>query len=96
MDVGSNIDDNVVFLITLERYTMQDLDVINRQNARAEEEFAGKLVKEGKFVLIKYNGLNYYGYESFDNERDRNAAASDWTKGIGHRVKLLQPEPVAA
>lgn len=76
---------------------MQDLDVINRLNARAEEEHATKLVKEGKFVVVKYTGLNYYGYEAFDNERDRNAAASAWNnQGAGHRTKLLQPQAVAA
>lgn len=71
---------------------MQDLEIINRQNARAEEEHAEGLVKSGKFVVTKYTGLNYYGFEAFDNEADRNQAALKWVnQSPGHRTRLLNP-----
>ena len=78
---------------------MQDLDVIIRQNARAEEEFANKEAAAGKWVVARYTGLNYHSYKSFDNERDRNAAAIEWNNdGIGRRTRLINPaaEAVAA
>lgn len=71
---------------------MQDLDVICRQNARAEEEHAEKLVKQGKYVVTKYTGLNYHGFEAFDDEGPRNKAALDWVNSSpGHRTRLFNP-----
>lgn len=71
---------------------MQDLDVIQANNAKAEEEHATKLVDQGKFVLVKYTGLNYYGFESFDSEAPRNQAAIEWGRqSPTNRVRLLSP-----
>lgn len=76
---------------------MQDIDVIERQNARAVEEHSLKTRDAGKWGLARYTGLNFHSWKDFDNERDRNAAASDWNnEGAGHRTKLFDPETVAA
>jgi hypothetical protein len=76
---------------------MQDLDVIIRQNAKAVQAHAAKEAQAGKHVLVKYTGLNFYDYEAFDNERDRNYAATQWTKqSPGHRAEHLNPPKVAA
>lgn len=57
---------------------MQDLDVINRQNAKATEEHAIKSRDAGKFGLAKYTGLNFHSWADFDTEAERNQAAIEW------------------
>jgi hypothetical protein len=75
---------------------MQDLDVINRVNAKAVEEHAAKEAKAGKFVLLKFTGLNFLDYVAFDTERERNNAAIEWVNAApGHRSGHLNP-PAAA
>lgn len=71
---------------------MQDLEIINRQNAKAVEAHAAKEAAAGKYVLTKYSGLNFVDYEAFDTERDRNAAAIEWTNSSpGNRSGHLNP-----
>lgn len=76
---------------------MQDLEIINRQNAKAVEEHAIKTRDHGKWGVAKYTGLNFHSYADFDNEADRNAAAAQWNNStLGGRTKLINPEPAAA
>lgn len=76
---------------------MQDLDVINRINSKAVEEYATKEAKAGKFVLLKFIGLNFLDYTAHDTERERNAAAIEWTNSSpGHRSGHLNPPAAAA
>lgn len=73
---------------------MQDLEVIQRLNAKAVEEHAIKTRDAGKWGVAKYTGLNFHSYEEFDNEADRNAAAAAWNNAGAHggRTKLINPE----
>lgn len=76
---------------------MQDLHVINRQNAKAVEAHAIKTRDAGKWGLAKYTGLNFFAWADFDNEADRNAAATQWNnQGAGHRTSLFNPEKASA
>jgi hypothetical protein len=71
---------------------MQDLEVINRQNAKATEEHVIKSRDAGKWGLAKYTGLNFHSWAEFDNEADRNQAAIDWTNASpGNRVGHHNP-----
>jgi len=71
---------------------MQDLDVIQRNNAKAIEEASAKAVKEGKFVVNKFTGLHFIDYEAFDNEAERNNAAIEWANsGPGKRSEIKNP-----
>ena len=71
---------------------MQDLEVINRTNSKAVEEYAAKEAKAGKFVLLKFTGLNFVDYTAHDSERERNAAAIDWTNTApDHRSGHINP-----
>lgn len=71
---------------------MQDLDVINRQNAKATEEHAIASRDAGKYGLAKYTGLNFHSWADFDSEGARNKAAVDWTNaGPGNRVAHFNP-----
>ena len=58
---------------------MNDLNVISRKNSEAVEAYAAKEAEAGKWVLLKYTGLHFVDYSAFDNERDRNAAAIEYT-----------------
>lgn len=76
---------------------MQDLNVINRQNAKAVEEHSIKTRDAGKFGLAKYTGLNFFAWADFDTEAERNAAAAEWNnKGAGNRTSLFNPEKTSA
>lgn len=71
---------------------MQDLEIINRNNSKAVEEHAAKEAQAGKFVLLKFSGLNFVDYTAFDSEGERNAAAIAWTNAApGHRSGHLNP-----
>lgn len=71
---------------------MQDLDIINRQNAKATEEHAIKSRDAGKYGLAKYSGLNFHSWADFDTEADRNAAAIAWNNAApGNRVGHYNP-----
>lgn len=76
---------------------MQDLNVINRQNAKAVEEHSIKTRDAGKWGLAKYTGLNFFAWADFDSEVARNAAATEWVnKGAGNRTALFDPEKTSA
>lgn len=76
---------------------MQDLNVITKLNAKAVEEHTLKSRDAGKFGVAKYTGLNFFSYEDFDNEADRNAAAAAWNNGgAGHRTTLHNPDKATA
>lgn len=71
---------------------MQDLDVITRNNAKAVEEHALKTRDAGKYGVAKYTGLNFFSYEDFDTEAERNTAAIAWNNdGPGHLTTLHNP-----
>lgn len=71
---------------------MNDLNVINKQNAKAVEAHASKEAAAGKYVHLKYTGLHFVDYEAFDTEADRNAAAAAYTaKGGSNVSKFLNP-----
>lgn len=71
---------------------MQDLDVIIRNNAKAVEEHVLKTRNTGKWGVAKYVGLNFYDYEDFDTEAERNAAAIAWNnEPPGNRSALHDP-----
>lgn len=71
---------------------MQALEIIHRQNEQAVRDAVPAEVAKGKFVVAKFSGLNFVGYESFDNERDRNAAAIAHTNAApGNRTELHSP-----
>lgn len=77
---------------------MQALEVIQRNNAKAVEEYAIRSRAEGKFGLAKYSGLNFFAWAEFDTERERNAAALAWTnESAGNTIRLINPNtPVNA
>ena len=71
---------------------MHDIEVIVRNNAKAVEEHALKTRNAGKWGVAKYIGLNFYSYEEFDTEVERNAAACKWTnEAPGRRTALINP-----
>ena len=71
---------------------MQDLEIINRQNAKATEEHAIRSRADNKFGLAKYSGLNFHSWADFDTEAERNKAAVDWTNAApGNRTALFNP-----
>jgi hypothetical protein len=72
---------------------MNDLNVINRKNSEAVEAYALKEAQSGKWVNLKYTGLHFVDYTAHDTERDRNAAAIDWTNAAPSNVsKPLNPK----
>ena len=72
---------------------MNDLQQIEKHNADAVARAATKAVVAGKFVVLKYSGLNFIDYEAFDAEGPRNEAATKWTnESPGNRTELRQPE----
>lgn len=76
---------------------MQDLNVITKLNAKAVEEHTLKSRDAGKFGVAKYTGLNFFSYDDFENEAERNAAAIAWTNaGPGNRTTLHNPERATA
>lgn len=75
---------------------MNDIDQIAKHNARAVEQGAAQAARDGKFVVLKFSGLNFVDYEAFDDEGARNEAATKWTnESPGNRTELRQPEAAA-
>lgn len=71
---------------------MNDIDQISKQNAKAVAGAATKAAADGKFVVLKFSGLNFVDFEAFDTEAPRNKAAIAWTEeSPGNRTELLQP-----
>lgn len=71
---------------------MHDLEIINRQNARAAEQHALKTRAAGKWGLAKYAGLNFESWADFDTEAERNQAATEWVNAVpGNRTALHDP-----
>lgn len=71
---------------------MNDLNQIIAKNAKAVESAATKAAADGKFVVLKYSGVNFIDYEAFDTEAPRNAAATAWTNDApGNRTELRSP-----
>lgn len=71
---------------------MNDLNTINKQNSKAVEEHAAKEAQAGKYVLLKYTGLHFVDYTAFETERERNAAAIEYTNAAPSNVsKPLNP-----
>lgn len=71
---------------------MNDIDQIARHNAKAVEQGAAQAAAQGKFVVLKYSGLNFIDFLAFDTEGERNKAALDWANASpGNRTALLQP-----
>jgi len=71
---------------------MNDLNQIIQKNSEAVESASRKAVADGKFVVLKYSGVNFIDYEAFDTEAPRNSAAIAHTnEAPGNRVELLSP-----
>lgn len=71
---------------------MQDLAIINANNAKAVEEHALKARDTNKWGLACYAGLNFFKWQEFDTELERNKAATEWNnEGAGHRTSLYNP-----
>lgn len=71
---------------------MNDLNQIIDNNAKAVEAHAAKEAANGKYVLLKYTGLHFVDYAAFGSERERNAAAVEYTNAAPSNVsKPLNP-----
>ena len=77
---------------------MQDLEVIDRLNARACAAEIPKLRAAGKFVVAIYSGLNYYSHEAFANAIDAGLYIDSRAleNNPGERSQLLEPTTAAA
>ena len=71
---------------------MQDIDVIQRQNAQASRAGIERETAAGRYVVAAFTGLNYTDYAAFDTEAERNQAAIEWTNAApGNRTELHNP-----
>ncbi len=80
----------------LESITMNDLHIIARQNAKATEASIPSEVAAGKHVVARYEGVNFFGHESFDTREQAEARAAELNKDHGTTTKIHSPEPALA
>lgn len=76
---------------------MQDLSVINKQNAQATAESIPAERAAGKFVLATYVGLHFFGHTSYDTRAEAQAKLDEIVASNtpGERYQLLEPTATA-
>ena len=74
---------------------MNDLHIIAKQNAKATEAAIPREVAAGKHVVARYEGVNFFGHESFDTREQADARAAELNKDHGTSTKIYSPEPAA-
>lgn len=57
---------------------MHDLNTINKINAEAVQRGAHQAALAGKYVLLKYTGVNFVDFEAHDTHEAREAAAAQY------------------
>ena len=71
---------------------MHDLRTIRDNNARLAECLSVENRDPAKWGLVRYVGLNFYSFEEFNTERERNLASIEWGNNRGgHHTKLFNP-----
>ena len=75
---------------------MNDLHIIAKQNAKATEAAIPREVAAGKHVVARYEGVNFFGHESFDSREKAEARAAELNKDYGTSTKIHSPEAALA
>lgn len=71
---------------------MHDLRTIRDNNTRLAECLSVENRDPAKWGLARYVGLNFYSFEEFNTERERNLASIEWGNNrCGHHTKLFNP-----
>lgn len=71
---------------------MHGLRTIRDNNVRLAECLSVENRNPAKWGLARYVGLNFYSFEEFNTERERNLASIEWGNNrCGHHTKLFNP-----
>lgn len=71
---------------------MHGLRTIRDNNVRLAERLSAENRNHEKWGLARYVGLNFYSFDEFNTERERNNASVEWgNKRGGHHTKLFNP-----
>ena len=71
---------------------MHGLRTIRDNNVRLAECLSVENRDPAKWGLARYVGLNFYSFDEFNTERERNNASVEWgNKRGGHRTRLFNP-----
>ena len=71
---------------------MHGLRTIRDNNVRLAERLSVENRNPAKWGLARYVGLNFYSFDEFNTERERNNASVEWgNKRGGHHTKLFNP-----